>query len=138
GCSLSQFGADAIRDDLEPRCPIFVVQRVARSHLLFVGAGVQVVAVDERHAEFLPQRLADRRLTRARYPHNDERRIAGLHVHPSVDAPLRLISSHEGSNKSDLLRSLSASVFSLPPLAKRGEGWERYPVSRRRPQERDT
>ncbi len=72
----SALGAPGERaaDLLQPGPAVVVVERVALGHLAAVGLRVEVVAVDEGHADILREQIAHRRLPGSGDPHHDHGR----------------------------------------------------------------
>ena len=60
-----------IADPLQPGGPVFVVERVARRHLLDVRARVQIIAVDELGPQGIGHFEADAGLAAATHTHHD-------------------------------------------------------------------
>ena len=75
---------DPAGDRVQPGRPVGVVQRVAGRHLGDVRRRVEVVGLGVRHAEPLGEQGADRRLARARHPHDhDHGELRGCGRHGS-------------------------------------------------------
>lgn len=65
-------------DLIEPWPSIIIRQRRSRPQLAFVGLAVQIVGVDERHAEPGCEQLANHRLPGTRNAHDHHRRLLGI------------------------------------------------------------
>ena len=64
--------AQRVDDAVEPRPAVVVGQRYAGGHFRDVRRRMKIVGIEERPAERLRQRRADRRLAGARHAHHDE------------------------------------------------------------------